>query len=331
MMWTFGLRLVALLIAFSAAGLARANDETYPAKPIRLIVPSGPGAGMDIPARIVAEALGSHLGQKIYIENKPGASMRMGTIAAARSASDGYTILWAPTTPVTIAEHLAPKFEITPSRDLMPIAIVVRQPVFLVVRKSFPAQSFEEFVRYARTASSKVTFGIQGIGGEFHLILEMIKKRTGADIVTIPYNVAAQAITDLLADSRERLDGMLLVSAAIRQSVSDGRLRILATLSPARLIDFSDVPTIAELGYPDLSFEPWFGLLAPAGLQPPVLQKWIYALDRIKNDAGVQRRLAAVGAKMEIVKTSAFSAVIDRERRDFGVTVKDLGLDNTPK
>src|SRR5215467_7839599 len=213
--------LLALLLLWPGTPGIAQDASTYPSRPIRVIVPGGAGSGTDISARIVSEALEKHVGQRVVIENKPGAGQRIGASLAAKSPPDGYTLLFSALTPITVTEHFPPKIDYDPGRDFTPVAIAIRQPVLLIVRPSLPVRTVAEFIGYAKSSPGKISFGVQGIGSEMHAMMEMLRTRAGIDLTPVPYNAAAQAIIDLLAD---RLDAMFLVVAPVKGHIDSGRL-----------------------------------------------------------------------------------------------------------
>jgi len=182
------LRLFAASIMASgiAAPTAAEDVASFPSKPIRVIMPFPPGAGVDVGGRLMSEVAEKHLGQRLVIENKPGAGGRIGAASAAKAAPDGYTIMYSPKSPVTIVQHLRSKLEYDPVRDLQPVAIMTWAPGFLVVRRSFPAKTLKEFVDYAKANPGKVTFGIQGVGNEMHAALELLREHAGVKVTAVP-------------------------------------------------------------------------------------------------------------------------------------------------
>jgi tripartite-type tricarboxylate transporter receptor subunit TctC len=321
-MW---LCLLVASLALCPGGPSSAQDaSTYPIKPIRVIVPSGPGAGLDTAARLASEAVEKHLGQRLIIENKAGAGQRIGASLVAKSAPDGYTLLFSALTPITVTEHFPPKIDYDPGRDFAPVAIAIRQPVLLIVRPSLRARTVAEFIAYAKSNPGKISFGVQGIGSEMHVMTEVLKKRVGIDLTPVPYNAAAQAIIDLLAD---RLDAMFLVIAPVKGHIENGGLLALATLNGRRVPDFPNVPTMAELGLPEMTFAPWFGYLAPSGTPPAIINKLVGALRLLPSDAALAKRLAEIGAELDIVGPTQFGAIIDDERSRFGAIVAEGNFD----
>ena len=316
-MYNAVLRLFATLIfTLGLAVPASAEDvAVFPSKAIKVIMPNPPGAGVDVGGRLVAEVAEKHLGKHFVIENKPGAGGRIGAAFVAKSAPDGYTLLYSAKNPITIVQHLELKLDYDPVRDLTPVAIATWAPGFLVVRKSFPAKTVHEFVAYAKQNPSNVTFGIQGIGTEFHATLEILREHAGVKINAIPYSGGSQAIVDMLA---ERLDAMFLVPAAIKEHLAAGRLRALATLEPKRVSDFPSIPTMAESGLPDVTTTPWFGFTAPAATPKPIIAKLAAAFAKTQEDKALVNKLNAVGYELRVVGPAEAAAIIAKERAEYG-------------
>jgi tripartite-type tricarboxylate transporter receptor subunit TctC len=304
---------------------AGAEDASaYPTKPIRVVVPVGAGAGIDTAARVTAEAAEKHLGQRIIIENKPGAGQRIGAGQVAKSPPDGYTLLFTSPSPIVAVEHFSQPLDYVPARDFRPVAIGVYQPVLFIVRPSLGVRSLAEFVAYAKSNPGKVSFGIQGLGGEMHLMAEVFKKSAGVNLTLVPYNAAAQAITDLLGD---RLDAMQLVIPPIKGHLDAGRLRALATLEPRRVSQFPDVPTMSEVGMPEMTNAIWFGYLAPSKTPQGVIDKLARAFGQLQSDSALATRIAEMGAVLNIVGPAEFAKVIDDDRRRYGRIVAEGKLD----
>jgi tripartite-type tricarboxylate transporter receptor subunit TctC len=311
-----GRLLCALVLSTLCAGAAHAEDPAlYPSRPIRVIVPVGPGAGLDHAARITAEAVEKHIGQRLVLENKPGAGQRIATALAAKAAPDGYTLLFTTPTPIAVAPHFYSKLDYDPVRDFDPVSLAVYQPVMLIVRPGLGVKSVAEFVSHAKHNPGKVSFGVQGLGGEMHFLLELMKKRADINVNVIPYNAAAQAIIDLLAD---RLDAMFLVIPPIKAHVDNGRLLALATLNDKRVATFPAVPTMAEAGLPAVRAAIWFGYLAPAGTPRAVINRLAAAFRELQSDAALIKRAAGLGAELTIVGPADFGRIIEEDRSRYG-------------
>ena len=312
--------LVPLALCLGAAPTHAQDAADFPNRPVRVIVPVGAGAGLDTAARVSAEAVEKYLGQRLVIENKPGAGQRIGTAMAAKAPPDGYTLLFTTPTPIAVAQHFPQKLDYDPVKDFQPIAIAIYQPVLLVVRPSLGVKTVPEFVAYAKGNPGKISFGVQGLGGEMHLMLEHLKTLAGVNITPVPYNAAAQAIVDMLAD---RLDAMFLVIPPIKQHVEAGKLTALATLNAKRVPQFPDVPTMNEIGMPQMTNAIWFGYLAPAKTPPAVVAKLVAAFAKLQSDAALVKRIAEMGSLLNIIGPAEFSKIIDDDRRRYGKIVAE--------
>jgi len=295
----------------------------YPNRPIRVIVPSPAGAGVDNAARLTAEAAEKHLGQRFVIENKPGAGLRLGAAMVAKAAPDGYTLLFTAPAPIVVAEHFPQKMDFEPAKDLQPVAVGVLQPALLIVRPNLGVKSVDEFVAYAKRNPGKVSFGIQGLGGEMHLSLELFKKTGGFTVNTVPYTGGTQAIVDLLAD---RLDAMFLVVPPIKGHLDAGKLIALATLNTQRIAAVPHVPTMTELGRPEMTGTIWFGYLAPAKVPKPIIDKLARAFAQIQSDPALAKRVSELGAELAQIGPAEFAKLIERDRSRYGKIVKDGNL-----
>lgn len=312
------------LLACCIATTSHAQDASdYPNRPIRVIVPVGAGAGMDNAGRITAEAVEKHLGQRLVIENKPGAGGRIGAAVVAKSPPDGYTLLFTSPSVITVAEHFPQKMDFEPARDFRPVAIGMFQPVLLIVRPSLGVKTVDEFVAYAQNHPGKLSFGVQGLGGEMHLSLELFKKTAGVNITPVPYNAGAQAIVDLLAD---RLDAMFLVIPPIKQHVEAGKLLALATLNARRVAVLPNVPTMAEVGRPEMTNAIWFGYLAPSKTPNAIVEKLCRAFAQLQADAALNQRVSEIGAELNIVGPAEFGKIIEKDRKGYGKIVAEGNL-----
>ena len=313
---------VAMLMAPLFSGTVNAEDA-YPSKPIKIIVPVGAGAGVDTAARITGEAVEKHLGQRLVVENKPGAGLRLGAALVAKAEPDGYTLLFTSPTPVAVVEHFKQRMDYDPAKDFRPIAIGMFQPVLLIVRPGLGVKSVDEFVALAKAQPGKLLFGIQGIGGEMHLSMKHFEKMAGILFTQLPYNAAAGAIVDLLAD---RLDAMFLVIPPIRDHIQTGKLLALATLNARRVAIFPEIQTMTELGHPELTNSIWFGYLAPAKTPEAVVKRLADAFAKLPNDAALAKRVADLGAELRVVGPQGFAEIIASDRATYGKIVQEGNL-----
>ncbi len=264
-------RAVAALIVASSGLLASGAQaqSDYPSKPVRIIVPSSPGGGTDTVARLLAQNLSEKLGQQFFIENRPGAGSMTGIEAGARSTPDGYTLLMAASTMTSL--HVARqsmRFDAT--KDFAPVTLIVSIPNVLVVHPSLPVKTFGELDALAKKEPGKLSFASPGLASTTHMAMELLKTRAGIDMLHVPYNGVAPALTDVLAG---RVPVMMVNAVSAKQHLDASTLRALAVSSIKRAAILPDVPTIAESGVPGYEAFHWFGLLAPAGTPKEIVAR----------------------------------------------------------
>jgi tripartite-type tricarboxylate transporter receptor subunit TctC len=285
----------------------------YPDKPIRLLLPFPAGGTVDLVARLVTAQMAEELGRPFVIENKAGAGGVIATDAAAKAAADGYTLLL--TTPNhTINAALNPKLPYDTERDIVPVAMVAEVPELLVSHPAAPFQSFAGFVDYARKNPGKLNYASAGNGTLPHLTMELLLRRTGIEVAHIPYRGAAPAMTDLLAGQVQlKMD----TYATASQLVADGKLKALAFASRERSALMPDVPTIAEMGLPGYEGILWIGMVAPAGLPKPVIEKLAAAVQRAVHAPALAERLKRDGVEPVGGTPQAFGELIGREIKEW--------------
>jgi tripartite-type tricarboxylate transporter receptor subunit TctC len=280
------LRLAAGAAVLSAASrMARA--QTYPARPVRVIVGFPPGGGIDIIARLMGQWLSERLGQPFVIENRPGASSNIATKAAVRAAPDGYTILMVGVfnaVNTTLYEKLNFNF----IRDIMPVATITRAPNIMVVHPSFPAKTAPDFIAYARANPGKVDMASDGIGNNGHVVGELFKMMAGVNMVHVPYRGGAPALTDLFGG---QVQVMFATMPASIQYVRAGRLRALAVTTATRSEALPDVPTVGEF-LPGFEASVWYGVGAPRKTPAEIVEKLNNEINAALADPKLKARLA---------------------------------------
>lgn len=309
-----------LLLGIVGCGSAHAQ---YPAKPVQWIVPFAPGGGTDIQARIVAAALNKRMGQQIIINNRPGAGGRIGMEAMVRSAPDGYTLMFAPQSTVTIAPYVGQKPAYDVEREVVPLAQVVHQEVLFVVPANSPAKTFAEFLALAKKNPGKLNYASAGVGTEMHLTGELLKLESGTDMTHVAFKGGGPAITELVAG---RVDMMVVVVSSILPYLKDGRVRALATTSTKRLKVLPDVPTTAEAGLGKVVLVPWWGLFMPAGTPAEVVRVWEDALKSLDKDEELKRKLEELGSELDVVAQKPFTELVARERKQWGSIINRAGV-----
>ena len=259
-----------LLLAFAAFLALTVQAQSYPSRPVKLIVGFEPGGNTDTVARIVSQKLGERLGQQVVVENKLGAAGTIGTAEAARAAPDGYTLTMGTTTTHAIATAAFAKLPYDPVTDFEPIALVASAPYLLVVQPSFPAKDLKEFVAHVKANPGKFNYASAGQGTTTHLVMATLASKSGLDMTHVPYKGNAPATTAILGGQVEVLFGAL---PPLLTHVAAGKLRALAISSGKRSSAAPDVPTVAEAGYPGFDMALWLGFFAPKGTPPAVVKR----------------------------------------------------------
>lgn len=274
-----------LTSAMLSVGLGMgALAQSWPAKPIRIVVNFAPGGAADQLARLIAPSLSEALGQPVVVENKGGAGGNLGADSVAKSPADGYTFLMASGGTVSINPHLYPKMPFDPAKDLVPVASVARVPFYLVVRADDPVKDFKGLIADLKTHPGQRSFGSPGNGSSPHLAAEMMKTETGTFAVHVPYRGAAPALTDLLGGQIN----FLFDPGIALQHVKTGKLRVLAIASPHRAPQLPGVPTLDELGLKGFDADSVFGLYAPAGTPQAVIDRVNAEVNRELNTHATQ-------------------------------------------
>ncbi len=284
------------LAAGTLAPAARAQAPAWPDRPVRMIVPAPGGAGTaDTVARIVAQEMEKRLPQRVVVDNRAGANGNIGAVAAARSAPDGYTLLWswAGTLATNMALYRDPGFD--PVRDFEPIVLVGNVPNILVVNRQMGVTTMAQFTDFARRNPGAINFGSTGNGSSMHLAGELYRQMTRTEMVHVPYQGPAPATTDLLSG---RIQAMFNLITGAAPQVRAGQVVPIAVLSDRRAPQLPDVPTTAEVGMPGLTFGTWFGILAPKGTPAPVIETVNRVVNEIIADPEGKQRLEGAGLEL---------------------------------
>jgi tripartite-type tricarboxylate transporter receptor subunit TctC len=309
--------LAALLISIACTNAVA--QPTYPNKPIRFVVPFPPGGGTDIVARIVTTKLSENLGVQVLVDNRGGAGGTLGIGVAAAATPDGYTLVLGQTSNLAIGPALYAKLPYDTFRDFTPISLVYEAPLAVSVSARSPIKSVKEMIASSKTKSGGLTFASPGNGTVAHLSGELLRKTTGMNFVHVPYKGAAQAIPDLIAG---RADFYISSLESAKPHMQSGTIRVLAVTSAKRAPDAPDVETIEEAGYKGFEAVTWWGVLAPAGTPPAIVQKLSREIDRVLADPGVSKRL--VGAKVN-TGPKAFDALLKADHKKWADVVKESG------
>ncbi len=311
----------ALLIALiSTAAMA----QDYPAKPVRILSGFAAGGAADIIGRLVAQRLSDTWKQPFLVETRPGAAGIIAAEAVARSAPDGYTLLVGTMTTHGIAPSLYKKLPYDVIRDFAPVALIGHIPLVMSVGTSIPAGSVDQFVALAKAAPGKYSFATAGGGTPPHLTGELFRSRFGLDLVHVPYKGTAPAVTDLIGGQVSMtIDGLTVQLPHIRS----GKLKALAAASATRIATLPDVPTFAELGYPELQVSLWYSLFAPAGTPRPIVAALNAEVAKMLTAPEVRQRLAELAVEPgDGGSPEQFAAYVQSEIRRWGQVVQQVGV-----
>lgn len=311
------------VMALSVVVVDRTLAQTYPTKPIRLITPSTAGSPVDIRARWLAEKLSPVLGQPIVVDNRAGAGGSIGTVAAARSAADGYTLLLVHQGSIAINPHLYAKAGYDPINDFAPVTRLVVSPMLLAVHSAFPAKSVADLIRLARERPGQLTFGSSGTGTPPHMAGELFKRTAKIEVVHVPYKGGAAALLDLIGGRISyTMDGVVIQLPEVRT----GRIRALAVTGAKRLMSLPDVPTIAESGLSGFEYWSWMGISAPAATPKKIVAHLNQAIVGILSTAQAREWFAEQGGEPKGETPEEFAAFIKVEHAKWGAIVREAGI-----
>ncbi len=309
------------LVAFAVPSLASA--QSWPTRPLKLLVGYPPGGSVDMTARTIADRLGPMLGQPVIVENRAGATGNIAADLAAKSASDGYT-LYMGTSINAVSVSLFRNLPYDPVRDFAPISRAVTAPSILVVHPSVPARSVKELVAYARANPGKVTYATTGAGSSPHLCAELLSTLAGVKLVHVPYKGGAQAMTDLLS-------GQTAMSfsnpTSVMQFMANGQIRALAVTSRERFSETPDLPTMIESGFPEFDQTAWYGVMAPAGTPSLIVERVNAAVREILERADVRQALLKQGLVANPSTPAELASQLKSDIAMYGKLLKDAGVE----
>ncbi len=281
-------QIVFVVVSCLAAPIA-SSQEAYPNKPVRIVVPYAPGGATDSAARVFGQGLGELLGQQFIIDNKPGGGTNIGAAFVAQSAPDGYTLYVANFASNGVNKWLYKKLAYDPDKDFAAVAMMTLSPQFLVVHPSVPVKSVKDLVRLAKTSPGKLTYGSPGIGSPNHIAGELFRMQANIKVVHVPYKGSALSSLGLLGGETD-----YIFDATAMTYVHAGRLKALAVAYTKRWPTEPDVPSMAELGFPGVSVEPFFALVAPANTPVSILDKLNEATRTVAKQPDVATKLAPI-------------------------------------
>jgi tripartite-type tricarboxylate transporter receptor subunit TctC len=304
--------------AIAAPGYA----QSYPSRPIRVLVPFAPGGGTDLVARAVAAKMSQSFGTSVVVDNRPGGNANIGNELAARAIPDGYTLLMTSSS-LTINPGLYKKLSYDPVRDFSPISLATNVPYILAAHPSLGVNTFQEFITLAGAKTRPISFGSAGTGNATHLAMELLMIVTRIDIVHVPYKGTGQALTDLLAN---QIQVYWATMPPTLPHVRSGRLKGLAVGSLKRTKAAPDLPTVSELGYPGFEAGSWFGMLAPAGTPKSIVARLNKVVVEALAAPELNERLSAEGAEPAANTPAEFATFIKNDLVKWAKVTKAAGI-----
>jgi len=313
----------ALSLALAGLTTPLSASEVWPSKPVRIIVPFAPGGAADSSARVLAELLAPQLGQPVVVENRPGAGGNVAMEVVARAPADGHTLIMGTIGTCAINPHVYRKVGFDVEKDFAPVMLVGSISNLLAVHPSVKANSVAELVALARATPGGLTYASSGFGSSVHLIAEVFQIETGVELRHVPYKGSALAVTALMAgETQIMFDNM----PSISPHALAGKVRPLAVTGSARSRLFPRVPTMREVGYPGVTINPWFGLLAPARIPAPVLARLNAAFNEAMRDSAVQKRLAEIDLEPAGGSAADFGKLIRTESAHWGELARSRNI-----
>ena len=313
------LRLMLLMLCVVSGSAAA---QSWPNRPLKMIVPFPPGGAVDILGRAISQKLSDATGQPVVVDNRAGAGGAVGSEAAARSPNDGYTLLMGSTSTISINPALVSKPTYDPQKDFTPVSQVAFVPHLLVLSATVPASNLKEFIAYAKANPGKLNYASAGNGTPHHIAGEMFKQLAGVELVHVPYKGTGPAVNDLLAG---QVSFMSVEVLAALPHVRAGKLRALGMATAARSEVAPDLPTVAEAGLPGFEVTAWYGVFAPAGSPPAALQRVAAEVGKAVRDADFRERLANLGATPVGSSPEEFARFLRAENARWANAVKISG------
>ena len=317
---TFIHSFIYLLFGMLASSLCA---QTYPTKPVKIVVPSAPGGGTDIVARLLAQSFSKSLGQNFIVENKHGAGNLIGIETVARAPADGYTLLFV-ASPLVLNPILFKKVNYDPIKDFSPISLAATAPNILVVHPSTPATNVKEWVELAHKGQNKLSYASAGVGTSPHMSMELFNAMAGIQTLHIPYKGTTPAVTDLLGG---QVNAMFSNALTVMPHIQSGKLRALAVSGNRRLDLLPDVPTVMEAGIAQYVSLQWYGLLAPAGTPPAVIQTINREMVKALQSKDIKDKLASEGAEPVGSTPAEFANLIKNDFDKWSKVAKSSGIE----
>lgn len=318
--------LVAALLALlteAAIVPAQAHAQSYPSKPLRIIVMYGPGSTIDIMARLIAPKLNEALGQPVIVENRAGAGGAIGMDMAAKAAPDGHTLTIGATGPSVTNPLLYPKIPFDPIRDFSYISLIATGPAVIAVHPSIPSRNLKEMVALAKVRPGQLNYGTPGVGTSPHLAGELFKQVTGTSIVHVPYKGNAEAITDLMGG---QISIVFTGVPPVIPLMKAGKVKLMATTGDKRIAAIPGLPTIAEAGYPGAAMGIWYGLVTQAAVPRDVVARLHKEITRIQALPDIRERFMQLGAEAVTNTPEQFTQLVRDELAKWGKVIKTANI-----
>lgn len=312
-----------LAVALTAGSTSVAGaQESYPSKPIRIVVPYTPGGGVDVVTRLVGQAMGERLKQVVIVDNRPGAGTNIGMASVAKSDPDGYTLLTASN---SLANNgaLYKNLTYSPSRDFTPIGGIGYASLVVVVPTASPFKTLQDLIAYGKANPDKLSYGSAGNGSSGHLGSELLRSESGFQAMHIPYKGGSAAVTDLIAD---RLSFVSINPIEVVSHTQSGKLRALAVMDKQASPLLPSVPTVTSLGLPGSTATVWWGLVGPKGMPPEIVAKLNGALRQALADPSVTKRLREMGATVTPTSSTEFGTFVETETAKWTRLIKTTGI-----
>ncbi|MDR6890368.1 MULTISPECIES: Bug family tripartite tricarboxylate transporter substrate binding protein [Variovorax] len=314
-------RCLAVLSLLAAA--AGAGAQTFPAKPIRWLVPYAAGGGSDFLARTVAQTLSTQVGQPVLVDNKPGGNTALAAAETARAPADGYTVLSADNGTLVFNPALYKSLSYSPTKDLTPVTLMGKFPMILVVGANSGIASAKDFIARAKAKPGDVSYASAGAGSPHHLAMELLKVEAGLFMVHVPYRGAAPALADVVGG---QLPAMMVDLAAGAGFIKGGKVRALAVANPTRLPQLPDVPTFAELGYKNVEAAALVGVVVPSATPPDVVNTLNRELVAAINEPSVRKRMVDFGVEPVANTPAQYAALLKSETVRWHKLIRDLKI-----
>jgi tripartite-type tricarboxylate transporter receptor subunit TctC len=312
----------ALFVFALVAAAMPASAQNYPTRSITFVVPFPAGGSADTLARIIGAKLSERLGQAVVVENKPGAGGNLGTDAVAKAAPDGYTLLLTPSS-IAIAPALYTKLPFDPIKDFVPVTLLGSIPMVVVVYPEFPPKTLQELIALAKSKPGDISYASAGNGSTNHLAVEMFKIETGIDMLHIPYRGNPLAIVDVIAGRVPVFFDFVLTGLS---HVREGKVRALAVTGAHRSKVLPDVPTVMEAGVPDFEASTWFGVYAPSGTKPAIVEKLNTEILAVLAIPMIRERLTELGVDIIAEGPQALAALTKSDLEKWGPIVQKTGV-----